>query len=552
MKKGLLGIAACTLMVLTLAACGSKSSSDASGSVDKSEYKPYGKYKDTVTLTIGRSPRDLNLLPKGDTMSDNEATRYLKEQSNIVLKSAWESADAGKKLSLDISTGDVPDIMLVSKKTMQELYDNDLIYDLTDIYAKTASDDLKDRIDSTYASITDIAKIDGKMMGIPIPKADYEHSIVWVRRDWCKKVGAELPKTKEDLYKLAETFVQKDASGTGKTIGMALATTMAGNYGGTFEADPYFSANGSFPRQWLEGEDGKIEYGSNTEATKQTLEEFAKLYKDKVIDQQFASRKEEDNRALVSNGQLGIVVGGFWDSKYNLNGSYDNNHDVDWVALNIPEDTEGNFTTYSSRPDKNVFVVISKKTKHPEAAIRAINLQNDFFQVTTKEAKAYRDEHMKGQVFYWFHLPIGQKWDYADFNKTNYESFMEAVKNNDGSKLSDTVKPVFERYQQMQTKDKKDIDSAVWGEVLSYTEGLKATTAANTTMKEMKFFGQTETMDQKWVNLEKIEDEMYLKIITGEKPISYFDEYVAQWKKLGGDQITKEVQKYVDDGTLVN
>lgn len=551
MKKGLLGLV-CAMAVFSLAACSSGGSKDASKEVDTSEYKPYGKYDETVTLTIGRSPRDLNLLPKGDTLSDNEATRYLKQEGNIVLKSAWESADAAKKLSLDISTGDVPDVMLVSKKTMQELYDNDLIYDLTDIYDKTASDDLKDRIGSTYASITDIAKIDGKLMGIPIPKADYEHSIVWVRRDWVKKVGAELPKTKEDLYNLAKTFVEKDASGTGKTVGMALATTIAGNYGGTFDADPYFSVNNAFPRQWIKGSDGKVEYGSNTEETKKTLEEFAQLYKDGIIDQQFASRKEEDNRALVSNGQLGIVVGGFWDSKYNLNGSFDNDHNVDWVALNIPENEEGNFVTYSSRPDKNVFVVVSKKTAHPEAAIRAINLQNDFFQSTTKEAKEYREEHMKGQVFYWFHLPIAQKWDFADFNKDNYAQFEDAIKTGDDSKVSDTVKPVVERYKEMQEKSIDQVDSAVWGEVLSYTEGIKATTAENTDMKEMAFFGQTPTMDQKWVNLQKLEDEMFLKIISGEKPISYFDDYVAQWKKLGGDQITKEVQEFVDKGVLVN
>ena len=38
---------------------------------------------------------------------------------------------------------------------------------------------------------------------------------------------------------------------------------------------------------------------------------------------------------------------------------------------------------------------------------------------------------------------------------------------------------------------------------------------------------------------------MYLQIITGEKPLDYFDEFVEQWKKLGGDTLTQEVQDII-------
>ena len=48
-------------------------------------------------------------------------------------------------------------------------------------------------------------------------------------------------------------------------------------------------------------------------------------------------------------------------------------------------------------------------------------------------------------------------------------------------------------------------------------------------------------MEQRWASLEKIEDEMMLRIITGESDIDAFDEFVAQWKSIGGDQITEEV-----------
>ena len=45
------------------------------------------------------------------------------------------------------------------------------------------------------------------------------------------------------------------------------------------------------------------------------------------------------------------------------------------------------------------------------------------------------------------------------------------------------------------------------------------------------FFGSTKSMPLKWPTLDKMEQEMLLKIITGEKPVDYFDEFVTEWNK---------------------
>jgi putative aldouronate transport system substrate-binding protein len=54
-------------------------------------------------------------------------------------------------------------------------------------------------------------------------------------------------------------------------------------------------------------------------------------------------------------------------------------------------------------------------------------------------------------------------------------------------------------------------------------------------------YGQTVTMQRRWANLRKIEDETFLKIVLGLEPLSAFDDFVAQWRREGGDQITNEV-----------
>ena len=52
-------------------------------------------------------------------------------------------------------------------------------------------------------------------------------------------------------------------------------------------------------------------------------------------------------------------------------------------------------------------------------------------------------------------------------------------------------------------------------------------------------------MTARWTSLEKLENEALLAIITGEKDLDYFDEFVSQWKSLGGDQIMQEATELV-------
>ena len=59
------------------------------------------------------------------------------------------------------------------------------------------------------------------------------------------------------------------------------------------------------------------------------------------------------------------------------------------------------------------------------------------------------------------------------------------------------------------------------------------------------FFGQTPSMKLKRTNLVKLEDEAFLKIVTGEEDVAYFDEFVETWKKTGGNDITKEVSEAI-------
>jgi len=63
--------------------------------------------------------------------------------------------------------------------------------------------------------------------------------------------------------------------------------------------------------------------------------------------------------------------------------------------------------------------------------------------------------------------------------------------------------------------------------------------------KPEKFVGApTKTMKLKKSFLDKMEKEIYAKIIYGELPLTEFDVFVEKWHSQGGDDITNEVNEW--------
>ncbi|MNG29203.1 hypothetical protein D3C84_1145920 [compost metagenome] len=62
------------------------------------------------------------------------------------------------------------------------------------------------------------------------------------------------------------------------------------------------------------------------------------------------------------------------------------------------------------------------------------------------------------------------------------------------------------------------------------------------------FYDTTQSMEKYWDELQQLESETYLRIITGELPIGAFDDVVKEWESKGGSIITKEVSEAVTMG----
>ena len=51
-------------------------------------------------------------------------------------------------------------------------------------------------------------------------------------------------------------------------------------------------------------------------------------------------------------------------------------------------------------------------------------------------------------------------------------------------------------------------------------------------------------METNWANLEKLEEETFIKIVTGEVDVETgFEQFVSDWYAQGGTQIIKEISE---------
>ena len=44
-----------------------------------------------------------------------------------------------------------------------------------------------------------------------------------------------------------------------------------------------------------------------------------------------------------------------------------------------------------------------------------------------------------------------------------------------------------------------------------------------------------------------MEEEFYLQVLTGDKSIDEFDDFVKKWNALGGEKITQEITEQIKD-----
>ncbi len=567
-KRWIAGLLAGAMVISSFTACGNTGSSttektsssqaeaEANLPVDENgNPSAFGKYEDPVTVEIVQSINPSLPLPDGDSATDNYYTRYIKENMNIDIKVKWQasSSDYSQKLNLAIASNDLPDILVVGDAEFKKLIKSGLIEDLTPYYEQYASDTIKDNIDKTDGKAIANASVDGKMYGLPNVQAEADgYNLMWIRQDWLDELGLEAPETVEDLENVAKAFVDNNMGGEntigilGPTVNSRLYNDFISSSNNMNNLDGIFQAYKSWPGFWIEDEDGNTVYGSTTEETKTALGELQKMYADGILDQELGVRKDADE--AWKSGKAGILFSPWWFG-YNVKDCLANDPEAEWKAYAAPLAEDGKWYAKLGGVGGS-YCVVRKGYEHPEAAILLNNFlrrdEGKFAQDTTLDAGFYPGRVVIAPVDECAYTVEQLEKKMNGEEVDSYDPVNYKILDTDLASLDSCLNG---KYDDLSIEN-WNVDDTNFGRLYSLLMGTGAQVQAEQDGKLVRtysqIYSQTSTMEKKWANLKKKEDEVFLKIIIGEADLDSFDTFVEEWKAEGGDEITKEVQESVN------
>ena len=523
---------------------------------DNEEYNaritPFGAYPETIEYTLGKMTSVNNSnMPENDTYTDNAYTRYIKSVINVQNVDVFEANDSqyDTNVSMVISMGSLPDIMVVSSQDeVEQLVEAGLIEDLTESYNNCISDRIRKMYESYGDSLKDMVTYDGKIMALPETNITDGPNLVWLRKDWMDKLGLSEPHTIDDVVNIVKHFISEDpgnngvdASGKPNTVGLAVDTDVTGEcgYSSEFLLDIIFACFGAYPKQWIMNDDGEIVYGSVTNEAKEALSYISSLYNQGVIDNDFLLRTSTNICELIENGLCGSFFGPWWAPNNPLANAVSRNPDADWQPYLIATDSDGT-TSYHSQNPCYKYVVVRKGYEHPEIAAKMISVMFDkvrFDCTDSEEFKNYYQLNVEPTA-----RPLSINVDYNNALSICYRNIDATIS---GRKNPDSLELLERSFYDACSEYIKNANktSTQWAAYMSRIKACSLIAQDNIKVVDSLYFKTTDTMKSHWWRLKAKEKEAYLKIISGEEDISYFDTFVKEWNEQGGQTITSEVSE---------
>ena len=506
---------------------------------------PMAKYQPAITVmgaTTAITADNPTKFAEGDSVENNPWIRGYESELGIKLKYNWVVAGSqyDQKLNISIASGEIPDIFYVNKQQYKMLLDADMITDISDVYAKFTLPEVKEQIEYDPLGYRS-AEFDGKLMGWPTTGNSNESaSLLWIRQDWLKKLNLEAPKTMQDLLNISKAFTENDPDGNNKkdTFGLAINKDF---YSSFFSIHGFSNGYHAYPNAWIDRGDGKLVYGSIQPQMKEALKALQEMFKAGQIDPEFGIKDGGKVQESVLSDKIGIEYGQWWNPNWPLPSQNYETNKAEWVPfLPVSIDAEPAKAMISSYVSQ--YYVVRKGFEHPEALIKLANF-NQIKNISTdpEVRKNYFAENSDNGAAQYGFLNYITYYDPRQ-NETKYNRIMEAEKSGgDTSKMDpDTKEQYLNNFLKMKAAHPEASKAMDCFGAEGSIKRLIDLKKGNLMMWDRFYGASTDTMTEKWQSLLKEENVVFTKIILGDS-IDKFDLFVENWKKLGGDTITAEL-----------
>jgi putative aldouronate transport system substrate-binding protein len=379
----------------------------------------------------------------------------------------------------------------------------------------------------------DYSKIDGNLMALPDFNKGTEFRLgIAYRGDWMEAVGvSDTPNTIEEFETLMYKFAKEDPDGNGKNDTYGLSRTamnmVFGMYGYIVGGFPYVDDT------WRD-KNGELVFGPAQPELKDALAYLRKWYADGVLDPEFITGENTGGYWALShafiNGKIGVSLRG-GESKWTptlTEGDKDTLHvgelrkvnpdAADKIVLGLPligpSGERGGVFKWNGILPQRVFGV--QLEDQPEKMQKVMEIMN--WAVSSFDNYLLASFGVEGE--HWENTGVG--FTRATFiDETTFEDFGGGAmwKPNGPFEFQNMMSdPVRMDWKYAHELDKFGINSQLMAPLpsaIKYQEELK-----------------------------KIQEEAFISIITGDKPLDYYDEYMEKWWNSGGETLTTEANAW--------
>ncbi|MBD2871046.1 extracellular solute-binding protein [Paenibacillus arenilitoris] len=495
---------------------------------------------EAVTITTARIVGGDVTFKNGEDIDNNVHYKWAKDELGIILKNDWTvgTGDAfTTKLRLMVNTNEkLPDVFRTGDLNLAtQLIDSGKLMDITEAFEQYASPRLKALFEQ-YPQLWYPVTVDGRRYGLPITNAVSSSNVLWIRQDWLDKLHLDAPETMEELEQVMDAFTNQDPDGNNKNDTIGMSVSLRNGVATWMASSDFIFGKAAMPTSWNKGPDGKLQYGSVQPSVKEGVSKLAKWMKKGYLDKDAGTLDESKAVESFIQGRSGMVFGPTWMAS---GWPFTADMNFDYKAIPLPSGIDGQQGFMAEQLTSMQFY-FNKDFKHMDRFFVYLDkIMGPGFYDTESEfangwAEGYDYVMENGEPVYDHDKIPGGFTDakkytlfYNDIQTPKME--LEVM-----AKLGEGNAPETSYDKQFASRDKR------WQEGAAV---LKTYMDKASVLNEMTG-PPTPAMSKKSELLKKMENETFLKIIYGSSPIESFDTFVEQWKKAGGDEITKEVNEW--------
>jgi len=538
MKKGnsrALALLVSALMLLTMfAGCGANndggqaSTQQTVASSGGGENVPEAEKTYEISyLTMGYAQTDANA----------EIVQKYNDIFNVKINPVFvEPAKWDDLLNIKLASGQIPDVFPAKSAASLMTYQNQgLLAEIPRDKLETYAPDIVKMINTDAPDSWLGCTVGGKNYGIPYVITAYaiRHSLVW-RTDWLNNVGiTKTPDTIQEFEDAFTKFANDDPDKNGKKDTYGLSNTV-------FEC--VFGAFGVLVDQWwgsffLE-KDNKIVYSAIEPGAREALILLSKWYKDGLIDPEFITGENKGGYWAVSsdfvNGKIGSSGMGYY---------------YHWAKPGTGTKESVNYTELK-KINENATYDFGLPPLGSDGVTRGTGqdpVAGGVYYVFSSALE--KDPGKMSKILQMFNWPQSDinNWIYNNYGNEGKQYYIVPFNNGElkqyklSDDYSDPAKVAQEGWQQFFYEAGSNEAKVINGPMMYQAE-------KDNMLKygvQDSYFNLVMPSYGKYINdLNKLLTDAYVKIITGDEPISYFDTFVNSWKANGGDQIMKEANDF--------